>query len=134
MVEEDDDKSWHCSKMLEDDEERRASGEHQLSCLVEWKNISNTQSCPNFFALSLSNPIPIIVFAIANNVLHKIPFFHLARYCKSKTEVDIARIQNVLTSPTCVEYMFGIQIPKGIKNAVYLDKKNENSLGLARCN
>jgi hypothetical protein len=44
MIEEDDDKSWQCSKMLEYNEERGASGEHQLNCLVEWKNINTTQS------------------------------------------------------------------------------------------
>jgi hypothetical protein len=34
----------------------------------------------------------------------------------------------VSTNPTCVKYKFGIQVPKGIKNAINLDKNNRNSL------
>jgi hypothetical protein len=55
-------------------------------------------------------------------------FCHLVQYCKSKTEVEIAKIQKVSTSLTCVKYKFGIQVPKGIKNAIDLDKNNGNSL------
>jgi hypothetical protein len=103
-------------------------GEHVLNCLVEWKKINKTQSWVNFFALSLSNPTPIIAFARANNVLNKMPFCHLIQYCKSKTEVKIAKMQNESASPTCVKYKFGIQLPKGIKNAIDLNKNNGNSL------
>jgi hypothetical protein len=114
--------------MLEYNEERGASGEHQLNCLVEWKNINKAQSWVNFFALSLINPTPIIAFARANNILNKMPFCHLIQYCKSKTEVKIAKIQKVSTSPTYVKYKFGIQVPKGIKNAIDLHKNNGNSI------
>jgi hypothetical protein len=82
----------------------------------------------NFFALSLSNPTPIITFERVNNVLNKISFCHLIQYCKSKPEVKIAKIQKVSTSPTCVKYKFGIQVPKGIKNAIDLNKNNGNNL------
>jgi hypothetical protein len=64
----------HGSRMLEYNEERGASGEHQLDFLVEWKKINKIQSWANFFALSLNNPTPIIAFARANNGLHKMHF------------------------------------------------------------
>jgi hypothetical protein len=63
-----------------------------------------------------------------NNILDKMPFFHLIYYLKSKTAVDIARILKVSSSPTDIKYKFGIQVPKGIKNAIDLDKKNGNQL------
>jgi hypothetical protein len=56
------------------------------------------------------------------------PFCHLIQYRKSKTEVKIAKIQKVSTSPTSVKYKFGIQVPKEIKNAIDLDKNNRNVL------
>ena len=56
------------------------------------------------------------------------PFYHLVQYCKAKTPVDVARINKVSTSPTSIKYKFGIQVPKGIKNAINLDKKNGNNL------
>jgi hypothetical protein len=56
------------------------------------------------------------------------PFCHLTQYCKSNTAVDIARILKVSTSPAGIKYKFGIQVPKGIKNAIDLDKKNGNQL------
>jgi hypothetical protein len=42
--------------------------------------------------------------------------------------VDIARILKVSTSPVGIKYKFGIQVPKGIKNAIDLQKKNGNQL------
>jgi hypothetical protein len=44
MIEEDDDKSWQFSKMLEYNEEREAIDGHRYNCLVEWKDINKTQS------------------------------------------------------------------------------------------
>jgi hypothetical protein len=42
--------------------------------------------------------------------------------------VDIARILMVSTSPAGIKYKFGIQVLKGIKNVIDLDKKNGNQL------
>jgi hypothetical protein len=56
------------------------------------------------------------------------PFCHLIQYCRSNTAVDIARILKVLTYPAGIKYKFGIQVAKGIKNAMNLDKKNGNQL------
>jgi hypothetical protein len=56
------------------------------------------------------------------------PFCHLTQYCRSNTAVHIARILKVSTSPVGIKYKFGIQVPKGIKNAIDLDKKNGNQL------
>jgi hypothetical protein len=82
----------------------------------------------NYFALSLINPKPIISFARNNNLLDKMPFCHLTHYCRSNTAVDIARILKASTSPAGIKYKFGIQVPKGIKDAIDLDKKNRNQL------
>jgi hypothetical protein len=95
---------------------------------VEWNDINKTKSWVNYLALSLSNPKPIISFAKNNKLLDKMPFCHLTQYCRSNTAVDIARILKVSTSPASVKYKFGIQVPKGIKNEIDLDKKNENQL------
>jgi hypothetical protein len=95
---------------------------------VEWNDVNKTKSWVNYFALSLSNPKPIVSFARNNNLLDKMPFFHLTQYCRSNTAVDIARILKVSTSPAGIKYKFGIQVPKGIKNAIDLDKKNGKQL------
>jgi hypothetical protein len=95
---------------------------------VEWNDVNKNKSWLNYFALSLSNPKPIISFARNNKLLDKMPFFHLTQYCRSNTAVDIARILKVSTSPASIKYKFGIQVPKGTKNAIDLDKKNGNQL------
>jgi hypothetical protein len=97
-------------------------------CLVEWNDINKTKSSLNYFALSLSNPKLSISFGRNNRLLDKIPFCHLTQYCRSNMAVDIARILKVSTSPASIKYKFGIQVPKGIKNAIDLDKKNGNQL------
>jgi hypothetical protein len=56
------------------------------------------------------------------------PFCHLTQYCRSNTAVDIARILKVSTSPAGIKYKFDIQVPKGIKNSIDLDKNNGNQL------
>jgi hypothetical protein len=40
--------------------------------------------------------------------------------------LQVARILKVSTSPAGIKYKFGIQVPKGIKNAIEFDKKNGN--------
>ena len=82
----------------------------------------------NFFALSLSNPTLIISFARSNNSLPKMPFRHLVQYCMSKIELEKVRVYKSSATSTSVKYKFGIQVPKGIKNVINLDKKNVNNL------
>jgi hypothetical protein len=50
------------------------------------------------------------------------------QYCRSNTTVHIARIPKVSTSPAGIKYKLGIQVPKGIKNAIDIDQKNGNQL------
>jgi hypothetical protein len=92
--------------------------------VVEWNDINKTKSWVNYFAFSLSNAKSIISFAGNNNLLDKTSFFHLTQYCRSYTAVDIARILKVSVNPAGIKYKFGIQVPKGIKNKIDLDKKN----------
>ena len=91
---------------------------------MEWNDINKSRSWVNFFALSLSNPIPIISFARNNNLLHKMPFRHLTQYCKTKTAIEMAKVNKTLATPTCIRNKFVIQVPRGIKNAIELDRKN----------
>jgi hypothetical protein len=48
--------------------------------------------------------------------------------CKTKRPMEITRVHKASSSPTGIKYKFGIQVPKGIKNAINLDKKNGNNL------
>jgi hypothetical protein len=115
--------SWEYHKVVDYCKEKGDVNSSNHKCLVEWNDINKTKSWVNYFALSLSNPKPIISFSRNNNLLDKMPFCHLTHYCRSNTAVDIARILEVLTSPAGIKYKFGIQVPKGIKNAIDLDKK-----------
>ena len=124
MAENDSDMSWECSKVLEYCEERGADCSTNQKCLVEWNDINKSQSWVNFFALSLSSPTPTISFARNNNLTYKMPFCYLIEYCKSESSVYIAGTHKVSAKPASIEYKFGIQVPKGIKNTIELDKKN----------
>jgi hypothetical protein len=90
---------------------------------VEWNDINTTKSWVNLLALNLSNTKPIISFAMNNNLLDKMPFCYLIQYCRFNTAADITRILKVLLSHAGIKYKFGIQVPKGIKNAMNSDKK-----------
>jgi hypothetical protein len=127
-TEEDNDMSWECCKLVEYCKEKGDVNSSNHKCLVEWNDVNKNKSLVKYFALSLSNSKPIISFSRNNNLLDKMPFYHLTQYCRSNTAVDIASIPKVSTSPACIKYKFGIQVSKGIKNAIDLDKKNENQL------
>jgi hypothetical protein len=121
--EDDQDKSWQCTKVLKYCEETGMNTSTNHKSLVEWNDINKSQSWVNFFALSLSNPTPIITFARNQNLLGRIPFSHLIRYCKTKTPMENTRVHKASTCPTGIKYKFGIQVLKGSKNAINLDKK-----------
>jgi hypothetical protein len=82
----------------------------------------------NFFASCLSNPTPEISFIRDQKLLDKRPFYHVIPYCKVRPPVDMAMIHNVSSSLTTVECKVGIQFPRGIKNAMSIDRKNKNNL------
>jgi hypothetical protein len=127
QTEEDNDMSWKCHKVVDYCKEKGNVSSSNHKCLVEWNDINKTKSWVNYFALSLSNPKPIISFARNNNLQDKMPFCHLTQYCSSKIAVDIARIFKVSTRPVGIKYKFGIQVLKGIKNAIDLYKRMETS-------
>jgi hypothetical protein len=129
-TEEDKHISWECYKVVDYFKEEGDVNSSNHKCLVEWNYINKTKSWVNYdyLAFSLSNPLLIISFVRNNNLLDKMPFCHLTQYCRSNMAVHIARILKVSTSPAGIKYKFSIQVPKGIKNAIYLDKKNGNQL------
>jgi hypothetical protein len=61
----------------------------------------------------------IISFARKHNLLDKIDFQHLVHYCKARTQVEAAKILKASASSTSVKYKFGIQVPRGMKNAIH---------------
>jgi hypothetical protein len=81
--EEDNDMSWECHKVVDQCKEKGDVNNSNHKCLVEWNDINKTKSWVTYFALSLSNPKPIISFARNNNLLDKMPFSHLILYCRS---------------------------------------------------
>jgi glutaredoxin-related protein len=77
----------------------------------------------NYFnALTFSNPFLCL---FVSSTCFFIGHYH--RFCTNK-QVEIVWVQKVLSSPTCAKCKFGIQIPNGIKNTIYLNVKNENIL------
>jgi hypothetical protein len=120
--------SWECTKVMKYCDNSGIDMRTNHNCLLEWNDINKSQSWVNFFALSLSNPTPIISFARKHNLLDKMHFQHHVHYCKAETPVHTARIHKASTTSTGIKYKVGIQVPRGIKNAIHLDRKNGNNL------
>jgi hypothetical protein len=81
-TEEDKYMSWECHEVVEYHKKGDVNSSNH-KCLVEWNDINKTESWVNYFALSLSNPKPIISFARNNKLLDKMPFFHLTQHYRS---------------------------------------------------
>jgi hypothetical protein len=60
MTEDDKERSWERTKVFKFCEEKVLDGNTKYNCLVEWNDKNKSQSCSNFFAISLSDPTPII--------------------------------------------------------------------------
>jgi hypothetical protein len=60
--------------------------------------------------------------------MYKMPFCHLIQYPKFRQSTIIAKAQKISANTTGIKFNFGIQIPKGTKNRINLDKKNGNNL------
>jgi hypothetical protein len=126
-TEEDKDMTWNCCKAVDCCKKGDVNSSNH-KCLVECNDINKTKSWVNYFALNLSNPKLNISFVKNNNPLGKMPLCHLTQFCRSNTAVDIVRILKISISPGDIKYKLSIQIPKGIKNAIELHKKNANKL------
>jgi hypothetical protein len=65
QTEEDNDMSWESHNVVDYCKEKGDVNSSNHECLVEWNDLNKTKSWVNydFFALSLSNPKPIISFA-----------------------------------------------------------------------
>jgi hypothetical protein len=59
-TEEDNDISWEYCKVVDYCKEKGDVNSSNHKCLVEWNDINKTKSWVNYFAISLSNPKPII--------------------------------------------------------------------------
>jgi hypothetical protein len=127
-LEDGHDRSWECSKVLKYTKERTEDDGVDHRCLVEWNDLSKSQSWVNFFTLCLSNPKPIISFSREHKLLDKFPFFNLIPYRKLKMSFHVSQACNASSSLTTVEYKFGIQILREIRNDITLDKRSKNCL------
>jgi hypothetical protein len=111
QTQEDNDMSLECHKVVDYCKKVDVNSSNH-KCLVEWNDINKTKSWVNYFALSLSNPKPIISFARNNNLLDKMPFCHFTQYCRSNTAVDVSRIHKVSTSQQVSNTSLASKSPK----------------------
>jgi hypothetical protein len=66
--------SWECYKVVDYCKEKGDVNSSNHKCLVEWNDINKIKSWVNYFALSLSNPTPMISLERNNNLLEKMHF------------------------------------------------------------
>jgi CO dehydrogenase/acetyl-CoA synthase epsilon subunit len=67
MTEDDKDRSWDCTKVLKDCEEKGLDGNTSYDCIVEWNDINKSQSRVNLFALNQRNHKCTLSFARKND-------------------------------------------------------------------
>jgi hypothetical protein len=109
-LEDDEVKSWECTKVLKYCEEIGMNTITNHKCQVEWNDINKSQSWVNFFAISLSDPTTIISFARNQKLLNIMPFVVLYGIVKPKHQwklLGYIRLQQVqLVSNINLEFKF----------------------------
>ncbi|MEM9079044.1 MAG: hypothetical protein AAGC43_18540, partial [Bacteroidota bacterium] len=97
---------------------------------MEWTN-GGDQVWININSVKLGNPVLLIHFAQEYNLLQKKGFKWITPFCNSK---DITKSANLVTifkagtQPQEKRFKFGIQVPRGTKDAFLLDTRNNNKL------
>ena len=81
----------------------------------------------SMFALALKNHLPILANARKNHLLSQKPFSFLSKYCTGDATSNLVRAFKAKVKPGGPKFKLGVQFPMGVKQAVYLDKKNGNT-------
>ena len=96
----------------------------QVKC--RWNDPNKSSTWVNLFALALQDPIPILQFARKFHLLDSYPFKFLVKYCAGEAPSNLVRAFKAKITPGAPKFKFGIQVPLGVKQALYLDKINGN--------
>ena len=113
-------------KLVESHRWRKKGG-----CFVKcrWKDPNKSSTWVSMFALALQDPIPILNYAKQLHLLDQYPFKVLVQYCSCSGDApsQLVRAFKAKMTPTAPKFKFGIQVPYGVKMALYLDKINGNN-------
>jgi hypothetical protein len=99
----------------------------QYNVLIEWEDFSNTYEPMS--AVATDDPITLTKYAIDNDLLDKPGWKHLKRFARREKKfqrmLNQAKRANDRNAPI---FMFGVQVPRGAKQAFALDQRNGNDL------
>jgi hypothetical protein len=133
-TEDDLDESWECTEVLKYCEDSGMDMSTNHNCQVEWNDINKSESWVNFFALSLSNPTPIISFTRKYNLLDIMAFQYLVHArkpqgCQTKRSVssEDTKIPKIIKSASSIEEQKLDILPNPKKVNPTVTKSHEDS-------
>ena len=91
-----------------------------------WNDPNHETSWVNLFALALQDPTPVLKYAQHLHILDQYPFKCLVAYCSGDTPSSLIRAFKAKVTPSAPKFKFGVRVPYGVKQALYLDKVNGN--------
>ena len=99
----------------------------QVRCT--WNDPNYSQTWVSMDSLILHNPIPLVMYLIKNKLTHEKEFKPLLHLCKP---IMSARYRSILNAKTAArtgkaKYKFGVQVPFGVRHAIWLDKQNNGT-------
>lgn len=98
----------------------------QMEVYCTWKD-GSSPSWIAFSSLALHDPIPILKYAKSKHLLNQPHFKSLAYYCIEDTYSHMHRVFLAQTGKNAPKITFGEIVPRGLKEAYLLDKKNSNN-------
>ena len=114
-----DESLWDCTNIIS----HRIKGKKvEIKCM--WKDPNKSTSWIDMYALAMQDPIPILKYAKDKHIVTQAPFNVLAQYCTGDSPSQLARVFKAKCRPGSAKYKFGVQVPMGVKQALYLDKVN----------
>ena len=108
---------------------KRDKGSKRMMIQVDFKNNGESNKWIDMNSLVIQDPIPIISYIHKNHLQRHKDFSWIIRLLYNGEHESLLRKSfNIMRKPYEKKFRFGVQVPKGTKEAYFLDLQNGNTL------
>ena len=99
-----------------------------VEVLVTWKGEPNQSNWINMNSLIMQDPEPIIKYALCNHLQNQPILRKVLKLSNNDSGNWIARAYNIKMNYCEKKFKFGVQVPRGTKEAYLIDELNKDKL------
>jgi len=125
LTKDPDDLAWNITQIL-DHRIWKQNGKRRVLVKIEWPNDSNTWECLE--AVRLQQPETLVVYALSHNLGNHVDWTWTQQYAKHSEHKAKLTMALKVAVERGKKYKFGIEVPRSVTHALFLDRVNGNWL------